>query len=179
MILNLSRPAIARLASLKAAFVGLFASSYLLYAYVANRPVVCGASSGCEIVRLSKYAYVFGIIPRPFLGVLFYGVVILLLLLRVALRSRASLAWRLMQLMVAVGVIESVALFFIQWREIGAFCLWCLLSAGASVVLMLAAFFDRPVTDQPEERARELRWMLITMAIMSVLFLGGLAVLLR
>lgn len=179
MILNLSRPGLARLASLKAAFVGLFASSYLLYAYVANRPVACGASSGCEIVRLSKYAYVFGSIPRPLLGVLFYGAIILLLLLRVALRSRASLAWRLMQLMVAVGVIESVVLFFIQWREIGAFCLWCLFSAGASVGLLLAGFFDRPVTDLPEERVRELRWMLVTMGVMSVLFLAGLAILLR
>jgi uncharacterized membrane protein len=177
--MRLSPRILSRLLALDAAFVGLFASSYLLYAYVANRPVVCGASSGCEIVRLSKWAYVFGSVPRPFLGVLFYGAIILLLMLRVALRSRATLLWRVMQLFVLVGVIESVALFFIQWKEIGAFCLWCLLSASASVALALTALFDRPVEDDSEVRSSELRLLLLSMASLSLLFLAGLWYLLR
>jgi uncharacterized membrane protein len=113
------------------------------------------------------------------LGVLFYGAIILLLMLRVALRSRATLLWRVMQLFVLVGVIESVALFFIQWKEIGAFCLWCLLSASASVALALTALFDRPVEDDSEVRSSELRLLLLSMASLSLLFLAGLWYLLR
>lgn len=176
---RLSRAAIFRLASLQSIFLGLFASSYLLYAYVAQRPIVCGASGGCELVRLSKWAYVFGTVPRPLLGVLFYGAVLLVLLARVALRSRSVALWRVMQALVAVGVVESIALFFIQWREIGAFCLWCLLSAAASVELALNALFDRPVEDDPDARSVELRLMLILMAGLSVAFLVGLGLLLQ
>lgn len=178
---RLSVAAIARIASLQAVFLGLFASSYLLYAYVAHRPIVCGASSGCEIVRLSKWAYVFGTVPRPLLGVLFYGAVLLLLLLRVAWRNRdrASLLWRFMQGIVAIGVIESAVLFFVQWREIGAFCVWCLISALASVELAVSAILDRPVEDDPEARSTELQMMLGFMGIFSVIFLVGLWLLLR
>lgn len=176
---RLSRAAIFRLVSLQSIFLGLFASSYLLYAYVAHRPIVCGASGGCELVRLSKWAYVFGTVPRPLLGVLFYGAVLLVLLARSAWRGRSVALWRTMQLLVAVGLIESVVLFFIQWREIGAFCLWCLLSAGASVELALCALFDRPVEESQEARSLELRVMVGLMALLSTAFLVGLGFLLR
>ncbi len=178
---RLPAAAISRLVSLQSAFLGLFASSYLLYAYVAHRPIVCGASNGCEIVRLSKWAYVFGTVPRPLLGVLFYIAILLLLLVRVAWRDRvrASLLWRFMQVLVAIGVFESAVLFVVQWREIGAFCLWCLISALASVELAVSAFFDRPVIDDPEARSAELRMMLGFMVGFSVIFLGGLWLLLR
>lgn len=178
---RLSVAVISRIVSLQSAFLGLFASSYLLYAYIAHRPIVCGASSGCEIVRLSKWAYVFGTVPRPLLGVLFYVAILLLLLVRVAWqdRERAPVLWRLMQVLVAIGVFESAVLFFVQWREIGAFCMWCLLSALASVELAVSAFLDRPVADDPEARRAELRLMLGFMGGFSVLFLAGLWLLLR
>ena len=177
--MRLSLPVISRLTALKSAFLGLFASSYLLYAYVANRPVVCGDSSGCEIVRLSKYAYVAGTIPRPLLGVLFYAAIILLVLFRVALRTRAVALWRVMQAMIVIGVIESVWLFFIQWQELKAFCLWCLFSTVAAIGLGIAAFLDRPVQDDPAERAQELRLLLVYLAILSTIFLVGLGYLLQ
>ncbi len=179
MISRFSLPTLARIGALKSAFLGLFASSYLLYAYVAHRPVVCGSSSGCEIVRLSKWAYVFGTIPRPLLGVAFYAAILLLLLVRLALRSYQKPLWRLMQILAVIGVVESVFLFFVQWREIGAFCLWCLLSAVAAVGVGVAAFFDRPIQDDAEARSAELRLTLGVLGALSVIFLAGLWLLLR
>ncbi len=179
MASRLSSPIISRFFALQSAFLGLFASSYLLYAYVAHRPVVCGASSGCEIVRLSEWAYVFGTIPRPLLGVLFYAAILLLLLVRVAWGSRRRGLWRLMQILIVVGVVESVILFFVQWRELGAFCLWCLLSAVASLELGIVALFDRPVSDDAEVRSLELRGLLGLMAVFGIACLGGLWLLLR
>lgn len=172
--LQIPLPTLARLGALKASFLGLFASTYLLYAYVANQPIVCGQSSGCELVRLSRYAYVFETIPRPLLGVLFYAVIMLLLLLRATIRTRQVALFRLMQALVVVGVIESVWLFFVQWQDIGAFCLWCLLSAVASVALFVTIFLDRPVQDDAEGRVLELRLMLGTLGIGSMLFFAGL-----
>lgn len=176
---RLTVPAIFRLASLQSIFLGLFASVYLLYTYVSHKPIVCGASGGCEIVRLSKWAYVFGTIPRPALGVVFYGAVFLLLLLRVATNIQPRVLWRAMQALIVIGLVESVSLFFVQWREIGAFCIWCLTSAFASVELALAAFFDRPVepTD-PAERNQELMLFLCSMVSLTMAFGVGLWLLL-
>ncbi len=174
-----SWPTLARLGSVKAAFLGLFASSYLLYAYVAHQPIVCGSSSGCEMVRLSKWAYVFGTIPRPFLGVAFYAFLLILLVARLGFRSHARLLWRVSQVVVAIGVIESVILFFIQWREIGAFCTWCLLSALASVALGVAACLDKPVQEDQAERRQELRLLFGLISVLTALFLVGLWMLLR
>lgn len=177
---RLSVPAIFRLASLQSVFLGLFASVYLLYTYVSHKPIVCGSSGGCEIVRLSKWAYVFGTIPRPALGVLFYGAVFLLLLLRVATNLQPRLLWRAMQALIVIGLVESVALFFIQWREIGAFCVWCLTSAFASVELALVACFDRSMDAlEPTERHQELQLFLVLMVGLTLIFLVGLWWLLR
>lgn len=177
---RLSFPVIARLASLQAAFLGLFASSYLLYAYVSHTPIVCGSSSGCEIVRLSQWAYVFGTIPRPLLGVAFYAAVLVLLLVRVALRTYPRALWRLLQVLIVIGVVESAILFFVQWREIGAFCLWCLISAVASLELAFCAFFDKSLeAATPDERSKELRLMVYAMGGLTVVLLAGLWLLLN
>lgn len=180
MLTRSSSPVFARLVSLQAAFFGLFASSYLLYTYVSHTPIVCGSSSGCEIVRLSQWAYVFGTVPRPLLGVAFYAAVIVLLLARVTLRVYPRFLWRLLQVLIAVGLIESGILFFVQWREIGAFCLWCLFSAVASLELAICATFDRSLeTATPDERSKELRLMVYGMGALTVAFLAGLWLLLQ
>ena len=170
---------IARLLSLQAALLGLFASTYLLYAYVAHKPIACSASSGCEMVRLSQWAYVFGTVPRPLLGVLFYAIVVVLLLLRLASSWQPRALWRVMQLVVLCGVVESIALFFIQWREIGAFCIWCLTSAAASLELGIVAGLDRPLIEAPEIRTSELKNHLVLLLVLVPLMLIALFILLR
>lgn len=179
MFKSLSAPLVARLIAIQAAFLGLYASVYLLYTYLAHKPILCGASGGCEIVRLSKWAYVFGTVPRPLLGVAFYVLILMLLFLRVALRSRSRLLWRVMQAIVLFGVAESVWLFFIQWKEIGAFCIWCLTSAIAAVELGILAIFDRPVVEDDTARTEELRWMLYIFAGLTPIFFAALWYVLR
>lgn len=179
MFPRFSLPTLARMGMLKSAFLGLFASSYLLYAYTAHRPIVCGASSGCEIVRLSKWAYVFGSVPRPLLGVAFYAAVLVCLFVRLAIKSHQKALWRVIQALAVIGLLESVVLFFVQWKEIGAFCMWCLLSAVASIGVAVAAALDRPLPADPTERTAELQTMTVLVGVLSVLFLGGLWWLLR
>ena len=166
-----SRAVIVRLISLKALFLGLFASTYLLYVYVSHQPIVCGGSGGCEIVRLSEWAYVFGFLPRPLLGVAFYTFLLALFFVRVTMHAYPRILWRLMQLFVGIGVIESLMLFFVQWKELHAFCLWCLLSALASLVLAVCACADHPVDHDEDARAEELRWVLVSLVLLTAGFL--------
>lgn len=165
-------PSTARFVMAIAALVGLFASMYLLYTYVSGAPITCGSSGGCEIVRLSKWAYTFGI-PRPLLGVIFYVGVFGLLVARSATEWQARWMYRLTMLAAAVGFIESGFLFFVQWLDIKAFCLWCLLSACASIVIASVAWFDEVEEHRHVSAERELRrYFFALLAFLPIATLG-------
>lgn len=125
--------------------LGLFASVYLLVVYVTGGPIACGPTHGCDVVRASRWAYI-GPIPQPLLGVLFYAGMLGLLVTRSVLSaSTRTHLWlqRLTLLGAIVGMAESVALFLIQWLEIGAFCAWCLVSGAAATGTFVLAWLDR------------------------------------
>src|SRR5208282_1134231 len=59
--------------------LGLFDALYLLWVYTSpSRPMVC-LGSGCDAVRASSYAHLFGL-PLPAFGVANYAVLALLIL---------------------------------------------------------------------------------------------------
>lgn len=165
-----------RLVIFIAALVGLFASAYLFYVYVTGAPIACGLVSGCDVVRASRWARSFGV-PRPFLGIVFYTALLGLMIARTQSRKYAADLLLATRLLIALGFIESVFLFGVQWFDLRAFCLWCLLSALASTVITLAAFFDRATEDM--SRQRELRWMFYLLAGFLPLAVLGFGLLLR
>jgi protein-disulfide isomerase/uncharacterized membrane protein len=167
-------PVLARLLMATASLVGLFASAYLFYTYVSGAPIACGAGAGCEIVRASKWAYSFGV-PRPLLGLVFYAGVFGLLVARVATVWRPRLLYRLTMFVAAIGFIESAFLFLIQWLDIRAFCIWCLVSAAMATVLVLLAFFDREEAHRHWSAQKELKAYLVSLlAFLPIAFIGML-----
>lgn len=158
-----------------AALVGLFASVYLLIAYTANTPIVCGSGQGCDIVRASEWAYVWGVIPRPLLGALFYGFMLLLVIARTLMSEKWPLwAYRLTFAAATIGVVESVWLVWIQYAYIEAFCNWCLVSAAAATVIFAAVFGDRPTALTRAQSLQELRWQFISMIVAFIAGVVGL-----
>lgn len=162
----------ARLGMAIASLVGLFASAYLLYAYVTGAPIVCGSVSGCELVRASKWAYTFGL-PRPLFGVIFYIAIYGLLVIRSAVAWRLRFLGRLTKLFAAFGFVESTFLFFVQWLDVRAFCIWCLTSAVAATILFILCWFDDVHHERAVTADLELREHLVCLfAFLPISFFG-------
>ena len=71
--------------------LGLFDSLYLLWVYTSpSRPIVC-LGSGCDAVRASSYAHLFGL-PLPAFGVASYALLGLLIFAEVLVSPRLGRA---------------------------------------------------------------------------------------
>jgi len=121
-----------------AALVGLFASSYLTWAYTSSTHRMVCMGTGCDEVRASKYAHLFGL-PLPVFGLAFYALLIALILLE-ARPSRHSVGmWRLILALGAWGVLFSGWLTYLEGFVIHAWCDWCVTQAiGGAVAFLLA-----------------------------------------
>jgi uncharacterized membrane protein len=170
-------PRTARFVMAVAALLGFFFSGYLFYVYVTGAPIVCAIVSGCDIIRASEWANSFGI-PRPFFGLLFYGALFQILVLRAALTKWAKPLHVITIALTVIGFIESGVLFVVQWLDLRAFCFWCLLSGIAATIIFIASLRDRPMRESTDEtRASELRhylWLLLGYVPLAILFFSWL-----
>lgn len=136
-----------RATALLASIVGAAASAYLLIEYVTRQPGVCLTGSGCDLVRASAFAYPLGI-PTPLIGLVFYLVAAWIVIRSLDSGTLAGVAPRTALLALTVaGAIASMVLTGLEAFVINAFCTWCLVQAGASLVLLAAAVALRR-TDQ-------------------------------
>ncbi len=165
-------PRAARLVMAVAALFGFFFSGYLFYVYVTGAPIACAIVSGCDMIRASEWANSFGI-PRPFFGLLFYGALFQMLVLRAALAKWAKPLHAFTVALAVIGFIESGVLFVIQWLDLKAFCFWCLLSGIAAMVIFIVSLCDRPMLASSDEtRTSELRrylWLLLGYVPIAIL----------
>ncbi|MDH4334461.1 MAG: thioredoxin domain-containing protein [Chloroflexota bacterium] len=128
-----------RAIALLAAIVGAGASAYLLVEYVTGQPGLCLTGSGCDLVRASDFAYPLGI-PLPLFGLVFYVVAAWLVLRTVASPTLVGVpSMTVLAVAAAAGAAASMLLTGIELFVIRAFCSWCLVQAGASLVLLGAA----------------------------------------
>jgi protein-disulfide isomerase/uncharacterized membrane protein/rhodanese-related sulfurtransferase len=109
--------------------LGLFDSLYLLWVYTSpSRPIVC-LGSGCDAVRASSYAHLFGL-PLPAFGVASYALLGLLIFAEVLVSPRLG---RAIQYAVAgiscSGFLFSIYLTWLSEFVIHALCVWCVVSA--------------------------------------------------
>ena len=119
------------------ALVGLTDALYLTVQHLSGRSVPCSVTGGCEEVLTSAYAVVAGI-PLAALGAAaYFSAFSLSILAAFGYRSAAKLLLPL----VAIMVLVSVWLFYLQAFVIRAFCQFCLLSAGITIALALVVFF--------------------------------------
>jgi protein-disulfide isomerase/uncharacterized membrane protein/rhodanese-related sulfurtransferase len=122
--------------------LGLFDSLYLLWVYTSpSRPMVC-LGSGCDVVRASSYAHLFGL-PLPAYGVANYIILALLMLAEDLVPARLA---RAMQYLVAsiscAGFLFSIYLTSLEAFVIHAWCPWCVVSALVITGIFVLSLFE-------------------------------------
>ena len=109
------------------AAIGISETMYLIRTRIAAEQPVCPIGEGCATVLTSKYSKIF-IIPNDVLGLLAYIVISVIAAFLVI--GTNVFFWGVV-IKILVGLASLVSLFFtyLQWREIRAWCFWCLMSA--------------------------------------------------
>ena len=133
--------------------LGLFDALYLLWVYTSpSRPIVC-LGSGCDAVRASSYAHLFGL-PLPAFGVANYAVLGLLIFAEVLVSARLG---RAIQYAVAgiscAGFLFSIYLTSLSEFVIHALCAWCVVSALVVTGIFVLSLFGlrRPLAPAPPD----------------------------
>lgn len=116
------------------ALIGFTDSAFLLAKRLSGAPIPCFITSGCDTVSKSPYSVLFGV-PLSAWGVIFYlGIGFLALLY---LDTKNLLVAKLIPLATTLGFLSSVYFIYIQKFKIGAFCIYCILSAIISTALFV------------------------------------------
>ncbi|HYF13188.1 MAG TPA: vitamin K epoxide reductase family protein [Candidatus Paceibacterota bacterium] len=118
--------------------IGLGDTLYLSYFAYLNAIPGC-AIGGCETVLTSVYSKLFGT-PLAYIGLVYYAYLLGLSFLLAAepnskMLSLATLAYT------GVGVLCSAVFIYIQGALIGAWCMYCLISAALTAALFLVALW--------------------------------------
>jgi protein-disulfide isomerase/rhodanese-related sulfurtransferase/uncharacterized membrane protein len=133
--------------------LGLFDSAYLLWVYTSpSSPMIClGGGTGCDTVRASSYAYLFGV-PLPAFGVLMYATLALLVFAESLVPARlAELTRYAVAIIAGAGFLFSLYLTGIEAFVLHAWCTWCMISAGCvTLILALALWIARRPGPAPE-----------------------------
>ena len=120
------------------ALIGIAVAFYDSYAIYNRQPLWCPPPiDGCNIVADSPYARIFGL-PLGYFGLVYY--VYMFGLAALLAFDPLSRGLRLGALLyAAVGISLSIGFFYIQLAYIRAFCIYCLISAAATLMLFVAA----------------------------------------
>jgi len=125
------------------AAIGIAITAYLIRKRKAEEKPVCPIGGNCQLVLSSKYNRIFGIY-NDLLGLVFYLVVAILAGLLVVEVGPAKWWNTIIFAGVSVGVLMSIRFIYLQWRVIGAWCTWCLLSAltifDMALIILLSNF---------------------------------------
>lgn len=113
---------------------GFFNSSYLTILHYKNIIPPCTIAKGCETVLTSQFSTILGI-PIALIGSLFFLTLVFLLLLN------QKRFFRYFKILVLLGVLVSVNLFFIQAFVLNAFCQYCLLTEAIILAIFIASFY--------------------------------------
>lgn len=113
------------------AMVGVADSLYLTVEHLTGRSVICAFSTGCSKVLASSYAKV-GPIPVAAIGVAAYFAVFSLAVLGA---FGHSVARRMLAPLIMIMFLMTLWLVFVQAFLLGAFCDYCMVSAGITFTL--------------------------------------------
>jgi len=135
------------------AVLGLVDSGYLYVAYVTGSELSCGILDGCNAVAASPYSSLFGV-PFSLLGIIFYSSVLLIgfgLFTKWALRAK-----KLFYIVAILGAVSSICFSCIQAFLIGAWCLYCIISAVITFILLGIAIWMWIDDTRPQQMAMDL-----------------------
>lgn len=129
--------------------LGVFISTYLLWVYTSpSRPLVC-MGTGCDAVRASKYAHLWGL-PMPAFGIAMYAALVILIFGEALVSAPlARLARFALVAISGASVLLSVYLTYLEGFVIHAWCEWCVTSAITVTLFFILACLEwiRPSTD--------------------------------
>jgi uncharacterized membrane protein len=112
--------------------IGLGDSLYLTIQHLTGQSVRCSVTTGCSAVLSSQYATIAGV-PTAAFGALAYFTAFSLATLAVFGYERARTA---LALLVALMLLVTLWLLYVQVFALRAFCEYCLLSAGLTLTLV-------------------------------------------
>ena len=116
------------------ALVGFTDAAFLLAKRISGAPIPCFITSGCDTVSKSPYSVLFGV-PLSAWGVLFYlGIGFLTILY---MDTKKLLVAKLIPVATTLGFLSSLYFIYVQKFLIGAFCVYCILSAIVSTILFV------------------------------------------
>jgi uncharacterized membrane protein len=121
------------------ALIGLGDAIYLTIHHLTGEQVPCSVVSGCETVLSSEYATIAGI-PLAAFGAVAYFTAFSLAILSAFGNAKT---WFLFGVQSVLMAIFSLWLLYLQAFEIGAFCQFCLLSAGVTFTLLIIALVSK------------------------------------
>ena len=114
------------------ALVGFTDSAFLLAKRISGTPIPCFITSGCDTVSKSPYSVLFGV-PLAAWGVIFYlGIGFLAILYA---DTKKALIGKLILVATTLGFLSSLYFIYIQKFKIGAFFIYCIVSAVISALL--------------------------------------------
>jgi uncharacterized membrane protein len=120
--------------------VGVAVASYLSFIEITHAQAACGPVGDCNTVNQSKYAYLFGVLPVGVFGLVGYGFILALWLLRrIGPEGARKVAGLGLWGGALFGTLFSVYLTFLEPFVIGATCAWCLSSAVIMTLLLWAS----------------------------------------
>ncbi len=120
------------------AIVGFADAVYLTASHYLGGVPTCTVIEGCDEVALSEYATI-GPVPVALMGVLFYT---LMLVSGVAwLDIRKAAVFYYLPFVTVPAFFFSLWLVYLMFFVIEALCIFCLVSAGTTTLLMILSFF--------------------------------------
>lgn len=154
------------------ALIGLCVSLYIYRQKKKKTRLVCPRESNCEMVVHSTFATTAGI-DNTLLGIAYYTIIGVLyaLILVFPILLTGPLLW-VLSIMTIFGALFSIYLIALQALVIRAWCAWCLGSAFATLLLVIA-LFGHVHTDFFALLASQRLWWVIIHNIGFILGLGG------
>jgi uncharacterized membrane protein len=116
------------------ALVGFADAVYLTASHYIGALPTCTIVAGCDEVALSEYSTI-GPVPVALFGVLFYTVMLVASV--IWLDVRKAVALRYLPLLTVPAFFFSMWLVYLMLFVIDALCIYCLVSAGTTTLLML------------------------------------------
>lgn len=123
--------------------VGFSDSLFLFMKKILGGPIPCFIGEGCDTVASSPYSNMFGI-PLSLYGVTFYLLIGGCALLY--LDTKKIFFGRLLLPLTALGFLLSLYFIYVQKFLIGAFCVYCIISAIVSTILFVLGMVSRRVS---------------------------------
>lgn len=122
------------------AFIGFTDVVYMTAVHYLGELPVCSIIEGCDVVAMSPYSTI-GPIPVALPGVLFYSLILFSGIFWLA--TRIPILFKYLPYVTIPAFVFSVWLVYIMLFEIEALCIYCLISAASTTLIMLISLWLR------------------------------------